>query len=130
EGDACNMANIADAQVDLVITIFGAMFAPRPTDVAKELVRVTKKGGKIIMGNWIPGHQSLVSQVLRISAKYVPPPPEGTIPPISWGVEANVLERFAAAGIPKESISFAHEPYDLISPHSAKQMLAEFRDYY
>src|SRR5687767_1823668 len=54
QGDASNLQGIEDEKFDLVVTIFGAMFAPKPFDVAKEIVRVTRKGGRIVMGNWIP----------------------------------------------------------------------------
>src|SRR5690348_581187 len=106
EGDASQLDDIADASYDLVVSIFGAMFAPRPFDVAKELVRVTKPGGRIVMGNWIPGDPTLVAQLLRISTAYSPPPPEGFISPMTWGVESDVIERFTAAGVPEDRISF------------------------
>jgi hypothetical protein len=71
-----------------VVSIFGAMFAPRPFDVAKEMVRVTRPGGRIVMGNWIPNDPTLVAQILRISSAYTPPPPEGFVSPMTWGVES------------------------------------------
>lgn len=83
-GDASDLMNIADERFDLVVSIFGAMFAPRPFDVAREMVRVTKPGGRIVMGNWVPGDPTLVAQVLKISAAYTPPPPEGFVSPVSW----------------------------------------------
>ncbi|HEX4710837.1 class I SAM-dependent methyltransferase [Phenylobacterium sp.] len=61
EGDASNLAELGDETFNLVVTIFGAMFAPRPNDVAKEMVRVTRPGGRIVMGNWIPGDPTLVA---------------------------------------------------------------------
>src|SRR5271163_3646210 len=54
EGDACDLRELADNSFDLVVSIFGAMFAPKPFDVAKEMTRVTRRGGRIVMGNWIP----------------------------------------------------------------------------
>src|SRR5262252_8990151 len=93
EGDATNLSDLADQTFDLVVSIFGAMFAPKPLDVAKEMVRVTKPGGRIVMGNWIPNDPTLVAQILKISAAYSPPPPEGFVSPMSWGVESRVLER-------------------------------------
>ncbi len=87
EGDASNLQGIPDHAFDLVVSIFGAMFAPRPFDVAKEMVRVTKPGGRIVMGNWIPNDPTLVAQILKISANYTPPPPEGFVSPMTWGVE-------------------------------------------
>ena len=100
QGDACDLINLRDNSFDIVVSIFGAMFAPKPINVAKEMVRVTKPGGRIVMGNWIPGDPTLVAQILKISSSYTPPPPEGFISPMLWGVETHVTERFAAAGIP------------------------------
>ena len=104
---------------DLVVSIFGAMFAPRPFDVAKEMVRVTRPGGRIVMGNWIPNDPTLVAQILKISSAYSPPPPEGFVSPMTWGIESNVIERFGAAGIPAEKISFAQRYVHLqVSRHT------------
>src|SRR6267378_4092814 len=111
EGDASDLNELADDSFDLVVSIFGAMFAPRPFDVAKELVRVTRPGGRIVMGNWIPGDPTLVAQLLKISAAYSPPPPEGFISPVLWGVESHVIERFTAAGVAKEDISFLKDTF-------------------
>jgi ubiquinone/menaquinone biosynthesis C-methylase UbiE len=105
EGDASNLEGLGDDSFDLVVSIFGAMFAPRPLDVAKEMVRVTRPGGRIVMGNWIPNDPTLVAQILKISSAYSPPPPEGFVSPMTWGVENNVIERFAAAGVPKEGVT-------------------------
>jgi len=96
--------------------MFGAMFAPKPFDVAKEMVRVTKPGGRIVMGNWIPGDPTFVSQLLRISTSFMPPPPEGFISPITWGVEASVIERFVQAGVSSDKISLVKDTYQFISP--------------
>ena len=106
EGDASDLHGLPDKTFDLVVSIFGAMFAPKPFDVAKEMVRVTRPGGRIVMGNWIPGDPTLVAQILKISAAYTPPPPEGFISPMTWGIEANVIERFGSAGVPREHVSF------------------------
>jgi len=111
EGDASNLENLKDKTFDLVVSIFGAMFAPKPFDVAKEMVRVTRSGGRIVMGNWIPNDPTLVAQILKISAAYSPPPPDGFVSPMTWGIEDNVLERFGSAGVPKESISFVRDTY-------------------
>ena len=115
EGDACNLQGIDDNTFDLTLSVFGAMFAPRPSDVAKEMVRVTKPGGTIVMGNWIPNDPTFVSQLLRISAAFTPPPPEGSISPMLWGVEEHVLERFAHAGVPKQNISLTKDTYYFVS---------------
>ena len=130
EGDASNLHELKDQTFDLVVSIFGAMFAPKPFDVAKELVRVTKAGGRIVMGNWIPNDPTLVAQILRISSSYSPPPPEGFVSPMTWGVESHVVERFGNAGIPKESISFARDTYTFNFPGSASEFVAAFRRYY
>jgi SAM-dependent methyltransferase len=130
EGDATSLTGLADSSFDLVVSIFGAMFAPKPFDVAKEMVRVTKPGGRIVMGNWIPGDPTLVAQILKISSSYAPPPPEGFISPMTWGIEANVIERFGAAGIPNEQISFSKDTYTFNSPGSPASFVADFRHYY
>jgi SAM-dependent methyltransferase len=130
EGDASNLEGIADRQFDLVVSIFGAMFAPKPFDVAKEMVRVTKPGGRIVMGNWIPGDPTLVAQILKISAAYTPPPPEGFISPVTWGVEANVIERFGAAGVAAAHIVCRPETYTFNFAGPPKAFLNEFRNFY
>ena len=130
EGDASNLQDLKDRMFDLVVSIFGAKFAPRPFDVAKEMVRVTKPGGRIVMGNWIPNDPTLVAQILKISAAYSPPPPEGFISPMTWGVESSVIERFTAAGIPKEKISFVRDTYTFNYPGPPSQLVEAFRKYY
>jgi SAM-dependent methyltransferase len=130
EGDATNLAGLADRSFDLVVSIFGAMFAPTPFDVAKAMVRVTRPGGRIVMGNWIPGDPTLVAQILKISASYAPPPPEGFVSPMTWGIEGNVIERFGAAGVPAQKISFSKQTYTFRSPASPSTFVADFRNYY
>jgi len=130
QGDATNLSELPDGAFDLVISIFGAMFAPRPFDVAKEMVRVTRPGGRIVMGNWIPNDPTLVAQILKISAAYSPPPPDGFISPMTWGVESNVIERFTGAGVPKDQISFARHSYTFDFPAAPSALVAEFRRYY
>jgi SAM-dependent methyltransferase len=130
EGDATNLSELKDQTFDLVVSIFGAMFAPKPFDVAKEMVRVTKPGGRIVMGNWIPGDPTLVAQILKISSSYSPPPPEGFISPMTWGVEDNVVERFGSAGIPKDRISFTRDTYVFNYPGKPSEFVNEFRHYY
>jgi hypothetical protein len=112
------------------VSIFGAMFAPKPFDVAKDMVRVTKPGGRIVMGNWIPNDPTLVAQILKISASYSPPPPEGFISPMTWGIEANVIERFSGARVPPERISFVRDTYTFNFRGSPSQFVSEFRSYY
>jgi len=130
EGDATNLHELSDHTFDLTVSIFGAMFAPKPFDVAKEMVRVTRPGGRIVMGNWIPGDPTLVAQILKISSAYTPPPPEGFVSPMLWGVESNVIERFGSAGVPKEKISFTKETYHFIAPLAPAQFVSKFKIYY
>jgi SAM-dependent methyltransferase len=130
EGDATNLHELEDQSFDLVVSIFGAMFAPKPHDVAKETVRVTRPGGRIVMGNWIPGDPTLVAQILRISAAYTPPPPEGFISPMTWGIESNVIERFAGAGVPEQKISFIRDTYTFNYPSPPSDLVTAFRKYY
>jgi len=130
EGDATDLNELEDKNFDLVVSIFGAMFAPKPFDVAKEMVRVTKPRGRIVMGNWIPGDPTLVAQILKISSSYTPPPPEGFISPMLWGVEEHVTERFVNAGIPKENISFVRDTFTFEAPYSPAEFLNNFKNYY
>jgi SAM-dependent methyltransferase len=130
QGDASDLHELGDEQFELLISIFGAMFAPRPFDVAKEMVRVTRPGGRIVMGNWIPGDSTLVAQLLKISGSYSPPPPEGFISPVTWGVEDNVIERFGQAGIDADKIGFSRETYTFEYPAPPTELLSVFRDYY
>ncbi len=130
EGDASDLVNLEDERFDLVVSIFGAMFAPRPFDVAKEMVRVTKAGGRIVMGNWIPGDPTLVAQILRISSAYSPPPPEGFVSPMTWGVDANVIERFEAAGISPGNITCERDTYTFNYPGPASKFLDQSRNFY
>lgn len=130
EGDAIHLRELEDQSFDLVVSIFGAMFAPKPHDVAKEQVRVTKPGGRIVMGNWIPNDPTLVAQLLRISSAYTPPPPEGFVSPMTWGMESQVVERFAGAGIPKEKITFLRDTFTFNAPKSPAGFVDDFRRYY
>jgi SAM-dependent methyltransferase len=130
EGDACDLYALDDASVDLTISVFGAMFAPKPFDVARELVRVTRPGGRIVMGNWIPNDPTLVAQILKISAAYTPPPPQGFVSPMTWGIVESVLERFAAAGVPADSVAFSRETFTFRYPGTPAAYVDEFRKYY
>ena len=132
EGDACNLQGVGDHSFDLTLSVFGAMFAPKPFDVAKEMVRVTKPGGRIVMGNWIPSDPtSFVSQLLKISSSFMPPPPEGFVSPMTWGVDANIIERFGQAGVPKEKISFVKDTFLFRSPDkSPADVVESFRRFY
>ena len=129
-GDATNLSDLADRRFDLVVSIFGAMFAPRPFDVAREMVRVTKPGGRVVMGNWIPNDPTLVAQILKVSSAYSPPPPEGFVSPMTWGVESHVVERFADAGVPRDRVSCVKDTFTFNVPATPAAFLADFRDYY
>ena len=130
EGDASNLHPLPDESFDLVVSIFGAMFAPKPFEVAKEMVRVARPGGRIVMGNWIPNDPTLVAQILKISSAYTPPPPEGFVSPMTWGIETNVIERFAGAGIPAGKISFVRDTFTFDYPSAPSALVDEFRKYY
>jgi len=130
EGDAARLHGLPDKAFDLVVSIFGAMFCPKPFEVASEMVRVTRPGGRIVMGNWIPNHPTLVAQILKICSAYTPPPPEGFISPMTWGVEDHVIERFGAAGIPADRIAFSQEDYSFNWPDAPTTLVDVFRDYY
>ena len=130
EGDATDLHDLDDDRFDLVVSIFGAMFAPRPFNVAKEMVRVTRPGGRIVMGNWIPNDPTLVAQILKTSASYSPPPPDGFVSPMTWGVMENVIERFAAAGVSADRVSCERDTYTFDFPAAPSELVREFRMYY
>ena len=129
EGDASDL-RLENKSFDLVVSIFGAMFAPRPFDVAREMVRVTKPGGRIIMGNWIPNDPTLVAQILKISSSYSPPPPEGFVSPMTWGSTPHIVERFGAAGIASEAISWERDSYVFDFKGSPAEFVDTFRQFY
>jgi ubiquinone/menaquinone biosynthesis C-methylase UbiE len=130
QGDGTNLAGLPDKTFDLVVSIFGVMFAPKPFDAAKEMVRVTRPGGRIVMGNWIPNDPTLVAQILKIAAAYTPPPPEGFVSPMTWGVEANVVERFAGAGVAANKVSCVKDTYTFNYAGTPSEFLEAFRQYY
>jgi len=130
QGDASNLFQLPEKSFDLVISIFGAMFAPRPHDVAQEMVRVARPGGRIVMGNWIPGDPTLVAQILKISSAYTPLPPAGFISPMLWGVESNVIERFENAGVPAKNISFLRDTYTFHFDGTPTELVQTFKRYY
>ena len=130
EGDATNLHQLPDQTFDLAMSIFGAMFAPRPFDVAKEMVRVTRRGGRVVMGNWIPNDPTLVAQILKISSAYTPPAPEGFVSPMLWGVESHVIERFTAAGASRDKMTFIRDTFTFISAKSPAALVDDFRRYY
>jgi SAM-dependent methyltransferase len=130
QGDASALTDVGNDRFDLVVSIFGAMFAPKPFDVASEMVRVTRPGGRIVMANWIPGDPTLVAQILKISSAYSSPPPEGFISPVTWGVADNVVERFTAAGIATSNITYEPDTFVFDAPVAPTEYLTWFRDYY
>src|SRR5712691_8954904 len=132
EGDACDLQGVSNHSFDLTLSVFGAMFAPKPFDVAKEMVRVTRPGGRIVMGNWIPNDAtSFVSQLLRISSSFLPPPPEGFVSPMTWGVESHIVERFGQAGVPKECIFMVKDTFHFQSPDQGPaEVIKTFRRFY
>ena len=123
EGDA-EALPYADASFDAVITMFGAMFAPRPDLVAAELKRVTKAGGLIAMANWTPA--GFIGQMFKTTASYVPPPP-GMTSPVLWGKEDVVRERFGD-GVSKIETT----PRSVLwkFPFSPAEVVEHFRVYY
>ena len=130
EGDASNLESVDDETFDLLISVFGAMFAPRPHDTAAEMVRVVKPGGRIVMGNWIPGDPTLVAQILRISGSYSPPPPDGFVSPVTWGLEDHVHHRFTAAGISADRIRCERDTWMFDFAGTPVQFVEVFRNYY
>jgi ubiquinone/menaquinone biosynthesis C-methylase UbiE len=131
EGDACNLEGVGDHSFDLILSVFGAMFAPKPFDVAKEMVRITRPGGRIVMGNWIPNDPTFVSQLLKVSSAFTPPPPESFVSPMTWGVDTHVIERFAQAGVSKEKVSMAKDTFHFkSSDKSPAQLIDLFKQFY
>jgi SAM-dependent methyltransferase len=131
EGDASNLEGVVDHSFDLTLSVFGAMFAPRPFDVAKEMVRVTKPGGRIVMGNWIPSDPTFVAQLLKISSSFTPPPPEGFVSPMAWGVDTHIIERFGQAGVAREKISMTRDTFRFVAANKKPEQIIEiFRRYY
>jgi ubiquinone/menaquinone biosynthesis C-methylase UbiE len=131
EGDACNLEGVDDDSFDLSLSVFGAMFAPKPFDVAREMVRVTKPGGRIVMGNWMPNDPTFVSQLLKVSSAFTPAPPEGFVSPMNWGVESHIIERFGQAGVRKENISMVKDTYYFThSEKSPTEFIELFEKFY
>lgn len=123
EGDA-EALPYADASFDLVVSLIGAMFAPRPEMVAAELLRVCRPGGRIAMANWTPeGH---VGQMFKIIGKHVPPP--ALMPsPLKWGDEATLRERLGQ-GVGKLDVT--RRTYPMSYPFSPREVAEFFCNYY
>ena len=123
EGDA-EMLPYGDESFDVVVSLIGAMFAPRPERVASEMMRVCRPGGRIIMANWTP--EGFVGQIFKTMGKHVPPPP--MMPsPLMWGNEATVRDRLQV-GI--SSIQFTKRQYPFHYPFGPKEVVEFFRMYY
>ena len=123
EGDA-EMLPYEDASFDLVVSLIGAMFAPRPERVAAELVRVCRPGGRIVMANWTPeGH---IGQMFKIIGKHVPPPPL-MASPLKWGDEATVRERLRE-GVAR--LDTTERTYPMRYPFPPAEVVEFFRAYY
>jgi ubiquinone/menaquinone biosynthesis C-methylase UbiE len=123
EGDA-EALPYADGEFDAVVTMFGAMFAPRPQVVAAELRRVTKPGGFVAMANWTP--EGFIGSMFEIFKKHLPPPPAGVPSTMLWGHEATVRERLAAFSTVKLERRIAAMQY----PFSPAETVDFFRRYY
>ncbi|HUS12269.1 MAG TPA: class I SAM-dependent methyltransferase [Pyrinomonadaceae bacterium] len=123
EGDAESLP-YDDAAFDVVVSMFGAMFAPRPELVAAELVRVCRPGGQIAMANWSP--EGFVGQMFRTTGKHVPPPP--SMPsPLKWGDEEIVRERLSE-GI--ADLQLTRQMCDFEFPFGPSEVVETFRMYY
>ena len=123
EGDA-EMLPYEDGSFDLVISLIGAMFAPRPDLVATELKRVCRPGGKIIMGNWTP--TGFVGQMFKIHGKYVPPPATMAAP-VKWGDEETVRERLSDG---TSHLKLSRRLYPFRYPFPPSEVVEFFRTYY
>lgn len=122
EGDAEELP-FDDQSFDVVLTMFGAMFAPRPERAAAELLRVCKPGGLVTMANWTPG--GFVGKMFRLAAKMVPPPPVPA--PVLWGDHAVVRERL---GNGTASLECTPRNVRFNYPFPPKEVVAFYRQYF
>jgi SAM-dependent methyltransferase len=129
EGDAQNLEEFSDDSFDFVLSIFGAMFAPNPQEVAKELVRVARPGGTIVMGNWIPGDPTWAAELFRIATAYNPPP-EGFVSPLNWGMPAIVTDRFEKAGIPRGNVTCEPRPFPMRHAGPPEEYAMKFIEFF
>ena len=125
EGDA-EALPYADAAFDEVVTMFGAMFAPRPQLVAAEMARVTRPGGRVAMANWTP--TGFIGQMFKVTAKHVPPPPSSLMTsPLLWGDEATVRERLSASFT---NVQCTRHELVMAFPMTAPEAVEYFRTWY
>ena len=113
-----------DASFDLVFSLIGAMFAPRPERVVAELLRVCRPGGRVVMGNWTPG--GFIGRMFKLTGSHVPPPP-GMSSPVLWGDEDTVRARFAN-GV--SALNTRRRLYPVHYPLPPAEVVAFFRTYY
>ena len=123
EGDAEELPH-SDGEFDIVVSMFGAMFAPRPDRVAAELTRVCRPGGLIAMANWTP--EGFVGKSFRVTAELSPPPP-GTQPPTLWGDEKTVRQRMSPE---IASLTMTRHNAPMRFPFGPKEVVAHFRQYF
>ncbi|HTS51208.1 MAG TPA: class I SAM-dependent methyltransferase [Bryobacteraceae bacterium] len=123
EGDAEELP-YPDAEFDVVMSMFGAMFAPQPQLVAAELSRVCRPGGTIAMANWTP--DGFIGHIFKVGAKYIPPP-EGIPAPVEWGQEHVVRERF---GTHASEVRTARRMAEFDFPFPPSQVVRFFREYF
>jgi len=123
EGDA-EQLRFGDGEFDIVISMFGAMFAPRPERVATELLRVCRPGGFIAMANWTP--DGFAAKSFKASARFLPPP-EGIPAPVLWGDEDTVRERLGAGA---SDIRTTRRPFTMDFPFSPRETVQFFRTYF
>jgi ubiquinone/menaquinone biosynthesis C-methylase UbiE len=122
-GDAESMP-YQDAEFDLVISLIGAMFAPRPELAASELIRVCKPGGRIVMGNWTP--EGFIGKMFKIVSKYAPPSPLMESP-LKWGQTDVVRERFNSD---IADLKITKRMYPFYYPFSATEVVDLFKEYF
>lgn len=123
EGDA-EALELPDGSFDLVFSLIGAMFAPRPDRVASEFLRVCRSGGRIAMGNWTPG--GFIGQMFKLTAGHVPPPP-GMPSPVLWGDEETVRTRF---GTGLSDLKLSRKLYAIHYPFQPSEVVEFFREFY